>query len=86
VRQPFRRQGNGHVLDTGEPPCLLATIFGSKLESWSRGTENSTGPASVSTVWRDGRYENSRRSGRPGHSSRSQVIIQLALQRALDQP
>jgi hypothetical protein len=30
--------------------CLLATIFGSKLESRSRGTESSTGPVSVSTV------------------------------------
>jgi hypothetical protein len=30
--------------------CLLATIFGSKLESRSRGTEISTGPVSVSTV------------------------------------
>ena len=30
--------------------CLLATIFGSKLESRSRGTEISTGPASVITV------------------------------------
>ena len=30
--------------------CLLTTIFGSKLESRSRGTESSTGPASVSTV------------------------------------
>ena len=31
--------------------CLLATIFGSKLESRSRGTESSTGPASVITVF-----------------------------------
>lgn len=31
--------------------CLLATIFGSKLESLSRGTDISTGPASVSTVF-----------------------------------
>jgi hypothetical protein len=31
--------------------CLLATIFGSKLESRSRGTLMSTGPASVSTVF-----------------------------------
>ena len=31
--------------------CLLATIFGSKLDSRSRGTEISTGPASVSTVF-----------------------------------
>jgi hypothetical protein len=30
--------------------CLLATILGSKLESRSRGTESSTGPASVITV------------------------------------
>ena len=30
--------------------CLLATIFGSKLESRSRGTESSTGPVSVITV------------------------------------
>jgi hypothetical protein len=30
--------------------CLLATIFGSKLDSRSRGTDSSTGPASVSTV------------------------------------
>src|SRR4029077_19816348 len=30
--------------------CLLATIFGSKLESRSRGTESSTGPASVRMV------------------------------------
>jgi hypothetical protein len=30
--------------------CLLATIFGSKLASRSRGTVISTGPASVSTV------------------------------------
>src|SRR5487761_1488295 len=30
--------------------CLLATIFGSKLESRSRGTEISTGPVSVITV------------------------------------
>jgi outer membrane protein assembly factor BamB len=30
--------------------CLLATIFGSKLDARSRGTDSSTGPASVSTV------------------------------------
>src|SRR6266536_152533 len=30
--------------------CLLATIFGSKLDSRSRGTEISTGPVSVITV------------------------------------
>src|SRR5229473_1735702 len=30
--------------------CLLATIFGSKLESRSRGTVMSTGPVSVITV------------------------------------
>ena len=31
--------------------CLFATILGSKLESRSRGTEISTGPASVITVF-----------------------------------
>jgi outer membrane protein assembly factor BamB len=31
--------------------CLLATIFGSKLESQSRGTESSTGPVSVINVF-----------------------------------
>ena len=31
--------------------CLFATIFGSKLESRSRGTLISTGPASVITVF-----------------------------------
>ena len=30
--------------------CLLATIFGSKLASRSRGTDSPTGPASVSAV------------------------------------
>jgi hypothetical protein len=51
VREAFRGQGNDHVLDPGQPPLPFATIFDSKLESRSRGTEISTGPASVITVF-----------------------------------
>ena len=50
VGQLFRRQGNDHLIDSGEPALPLATIFGSKLESRSRGTAISTGPVSLITV------------------------------------
>ena len=68
--------------------CLLATIFGSKLESRSRGTLMSAGPASVITVlarhWRGTRCENYRRYRPPVVPGIAEVIIQLALQLALD--
>src|SRR5947209_20585829 len=65
--------------------CLLATIFGSKLESRSRGTESSTGPVSVITVL-------ARRPLRefPAITALrivlavAEVVIQLAFPRALD--
>jgi hypothetical protein len=40
----------GRGLNHG-PAAFLATIFGSKLASRSRGTESSTSPASVITVF-----------------------------------
>lgn len=50
VRQPLRRQEITISSTPVSRRCLLATIFGSKLESRSRGTESSTGPASVIMV------------------------------------
>jgi hypothetical protein len=51
--------------------CRFATIFGSKVDSRSRGTLMSTGPVSVSTVWPGGRCGNSRHHGPRDHSSHS---------------
>src|SRR5690242_13231834 len=65
--------------------CLLATIFGSKLESQSRGTLMSTGPVSG-----DHRLGAAPVAGIPAVAalrvmlSVTQVVIQLAFQRALD--
>src|SRR5512135_2712572 len=65
--------------------CLLATIFGPKLDSRSRGTVISTGPASVSTAFPRWPL----RELPPVTAVRvilpvAEVIIELALQGALD--
>src|SRR5438067_618552 len=64
--------------------CLLATIFGSKLESRSRGMLSSTGPASVSTVLPRCPLREFLPLRPAGSFFIAQVIVQLALQGALD--
>src|SRR6266566_3225126 len=48
--QPFRGQGNDHLVDPGQPPLPLGDDFRLEAGIGSRGTGISAGPVSVSTV------------------------------------
>jgi hypothetical protein len=86
VSQPFGRQANDQVVYSGQPPAALTTIFGSKLESRSRGTLISTGPASVSTVFAVAVAEIAAITARGIVIAVTGVVIQSALGHQLGQP
>ncbi len=71
VREPFAERKITMSSTPVSRRCLFATILGSKLESRSRATDISTGPASVITVLACGRSGNSRHPGPPGGASDS---------------